>query len=113
MSHANAALTPKARLKLARLVVDDGWPIARAAERFQVSWPTAKRWVERYRQAGEARRLSLLRRASPTLPPRFHPPRGGFGVASGVLDGPAVRLTAMDGRRRGSGGWGVPPPADA
>jgi transposase InsO family protein len=54
VSHANAALTPKARLKLARLVVDDGWPIARAAERFQVSWPTAKRWVERYRQAGEA-----------------------------------------------------------
>ena len=53
MSHANAALTPKARLKLARLVVEDGWPIARAAERFQVSWPTAKRWVERYRQAGE------------------------------------------------------------
>ena len=53
MSHANAALTPKARLKLARLVVDDGWPIARAAERFQVSWPTAKRWAERYRQAGE------------------------------------------------------------
>ena len=54
MSHANAALTPKARLKLARLVVDDGWPIARAAERFQVSWPTAKRWAERYRQAGDA-----------------------------------------------------------
>jgi len=54
VSHANAALTPKARLKLARLVVDDGWPIARAAERFQVSWPTAKRWVQRYRQGGEA-----------------------------------------------------------
>ena len=53
MSHANAALTPKARLKLARLVVNDGWSIARAAERFQVSWPTAKRWVDRYRQAGE------------------------------------------------------------
>ena len=54
MSHANAALTPKARLKLARLVVDDGWPIARAAERFQVSWPTAKRWADRYRAQGEA-----------------------------------------------------------
>jgi transposase InsO family protein len=54
VSHANAALTPKARLKLARLIVDDEWPIARAAERFRVSWPTAKRWAERYRQAGEA-----------------------------------------------------------
>jgi transposase InsO family protein len=54
VSHANAALTPKARLKLARLVVEDGWPIARVAERFQVSWPTAKRWVDRYRELGEA-----------------------------------------------------------
>ena len=54
MSHANAALTPKARLKLARLVVDEGWPVARAAERFQVAWPTANRWSKRYRQAGAA-----------------------------------------------------------
>ncbi len=54
MSHANAALTPKARLKLARLVVDDGWPVARAAERFQVSWPTASRWAGRYRLLGVA-----------------------------------------------------------
>jgi transposase len=52
VSHANAALTPKARLRLARLVVDDGWPVARVAERFQVSWPTAKRWADRYRQLG-------------------------------------------------------------
>jgi transposase len=52
--HANAALTPKARLKLAQLIVDDGMPIARAAERFQVSWPTAKRWADRYRQLGPA-----------------------------------------------------------
>jgi transposase InsO family protein len=51
--HANAALTPKARLKIAHLIVDDGWPIARAAERFQCSWPTAKRWADRYRQLGE------------------------------------------------------------
>jgi transposase InsO family protein len=54
VSHANAALTPRARLRLARLVVDDGWPVARAAERFGVSWPTAKRWADRYRHAGEA-----------------------------------------------------------
>ena len=54
MSHANAALTPRARLRLARLVVDQGWPIARAAERYDVSWPTAKRWAERYRQLGPA-----------------------------------------------------------
>ena len=39
VSHANAALTPRARLKLARLIVDHGWPVARAAERYDVSWP--------------------------------------------------------------------------
>jgi transposase len=33
-------------------VVDDGWPINEAAARFQVSWPTVKRWVDRY-LAGE------------------------------------------------------------
>lgn len=53
MTHANAALTPKARLKLARLVVEDEWPIARAAEHFHVSWPTAKRWATRYAAMGE------------------------------------------------------------
>jgi len=48
MSHPNAALTPRHRLKVARLVVDDGWPISEVAARFQVSWPTVKRWVDRY-----------------------------------------------------------------
>ena len=52
MSHANAALTPRARLRLARLIVDQGWPVSRAAERYDVSWPTAKRWAQRYRQLG-------------------------------------------------------------
>ena len=50
--HANAALTPKARLKIGQLIVDHGWPVARAAERFQVSCPTAKRWADRYRELG-------------------------------------------------------------
>jgi transposase len=54
VSHANAALTPVMRLRLARLIVDDGWPIARAAERYNVSWPTAKRWADRYRHLGRA-----------------------------------------------------------
>ena len=54
VSHANAALTPKARLKLARLVVEDGWPIARTAEYFHVSWPTAARWARRYAEMGQA-----------------------------------------------------------
>ena len=48
MSHANAALTPRARRKVAQLVVDQGWPISEVAARFQVSWPTVKRWADRY-----------------------------------------------------------------
>ena len=48
MVHANAVLTPRGRLLLARRVVEEGWPIVRAAEHFHVSWPTAKRWASRY-----------------------------------------------------------------
>lgn len=42
MSHRNAALTPVQRLRIGRLIVDDGWPTAHAAVYFHVSWPTAK-----------------------------------------------------------------------
>ena len=54
VAHANAALTPRQRLRLARAVVEDGWSISYAAAVFQVAWPTAKRWVVRYAQAGPA-----------------------------------------------------------
>ena len=47
MSHANAALTPRARVRVARLVVEEGWPVSEVAARFQCSWPTVKRWVDR------------------------------------------------------------------
>ena len=52
MSHRNAPLSELGRLRLARCVVDDGWPLRRAAERFQVSATTAARWAHRYRLAG-------------------------------------------------------------
>ena len=54
MVHANAVLTPRGRLLLARLIVDEGWPVVRAAEHFHVSWPTAKRWATRYLAMGAA-----------------------------------------------------------
>ena len=53
-THSNAALTPRGRLLLARLIVDHGWPPARAAERFDVWWRTARKWADRYRDEGEA-----------------------------------------------------------
>src|SRR4051794_20115557 len=54
MSHVNAALTPRHRLRLARLIVDDGWPASRAAEFFNVTWRTADKWARRYREEGPA-----------------------------------------------------------
>ena len=53
-THANAALTPRARLKMAKLIVEDHWSVPRAAERFDVSWKTAKKWSERYEAEGTA-----------------------------------------------------------
>ncbi len=54
MPHRNAPLSETGRLRLARCVVDEGWPLRRAAERFQVSPTTAKRWADRYCELGEA-----------------------------------------------------------
>ncbi|RCG16209.1 IS481 family transposase [Sphaerisporangium album] len=34
--------------------MEDGWPLRRAAERFQVAVTTARRWAERYRRYGTA-----------------------------------------------------------
>lgn len=53
-THANAALTPRARLRLAQLVVDRGWTYAAAAKMFMVAPRTAKKWADRYRLEGPA-----------------------------------------------------------
>jgi transposase InsO family protein len=47
-------LSETGRLRLARCVVDEGWSLRRAAERFQVAVSTAARWAGRYRELGEA-----------------------------------------------------------
>ena len=53
MTHRNAPLTPTGRLKMVKLVIDEGWPQRRVAERFQVSVATVNRWVRRYRLGEE------------------------------------------------------------
>jgi transposase InsO family protein len=70
--HANAPLTELGRLRLARCVVDDGWPLRRAADRFQVAVTTAKRWADRYRTEGAAgmRDRSSRPHRSPVRTPR-------------------------------------------
>jgi transposase InsO family protein len=39
---------------MAKLIVDGNWDIPRAAERFDVSWKTAKKWADRYEEEGPA-----------------------------------------------------------
>ena len=95
MSHANAALTPRARLKLARLIIDDGWPIAQAAQRFQVAWPTAKRWADRYHHEGPSGMLD--RSSRPHHSPRKTPPPMPGSPPAGE------RLASVVGQR-----WGLP-----
>lgn len=71
-THSNAALTVRARLRLARLIIDDEWPIARAAERYDVSWKTAAKWARRYEAEGAD---GLLDRSSrPHHQPNKTPP---------------------------------------
>jgi transposase InsO family protein len=72
-------LTPIARLRLGQLVVEDGWSISQAAEFYRVSWPTAKRWAERYREqiaadAGPVKASAMSDRSSrPTSCPTRTP----------------------------------------
>ena len=72
MTHANAALTPRQRLRLARQVVDEGWSIAAASDYFRVSWRTAERWARRYVEMGEAGMQDRSSRphSSPSKTPR-------------------------------------------
>ena len=73
MSHANATLTPRGRLLLARCIVEQGWTLRRAAERFQTSATTAARWAGRYRELGEAGMVD--RSSRPHRSPRRTPTR--------------------------------------
>ena len=53
-THKQAMLTMRGRRMLAELVLCQGWPTARAAERMNVSRPTARKWVRRFEAEGEA-----------------------------------------------------------
>jgi transposase len=52
--HANAALSLRQRERMARRVVEQGWPVAKAAEAAEVSGRTCSKWVARYRAEGAA-----------------------------------------------------------
>jgi len=52
--HPNARLTPLMRARMVRLVLDDGWGVEAAAERFQVDAKTVRKWRDRYLVEGDA-----------------------------------------------------------
>ncbi len=56
MPHANAPLSELGRLRLARCVVDDGWPVRRAAPRSGSRSPRRRRSVGRTATARRAGR---------------------------------------------------------
>ena len=71
MSHANAVLTPRTRLRLAKLVVEDHWTYSAVAKMFMVAPRTARKWADRYRAegaAGMADRSSRPRRSPSKTP---------------------------------------------
>jgi hypothetical protein len=71
LSHANAQLTPRARLRLARLVLEQGWICTAAAKMFTVSPRTAAKWASRYRSDGP---VGMVDRRRPHRSPTKTPP---------------------------------------
>lgn len=97
MTHANAPFTPEGRTRLARLIVEDGWPVRRAAERFRCSPATASRWARRYRAS-----LPMTDRSSR---PRFSPSRLPARLERRII---ALRFTRRWGPHRISYHLGIP-----
>ena len=54
MVHANAALTPRARLRTARLIAEEHCSSSVAAKTFMCSEPNARKWTKRFREEGPA-----------------------------------------------------------
>jgi transposase len=59
--HANAALSLNKRRQMCRRVVEEQWPLTKAAAAAEVSVRCARKWTKRYRAEGE---LGLLDRSS-------------------------------------------------
>ena len=66
--HANAKTCPNSRALIARRVLEEGWPLAAAAEAAGVSERTAAKWVGRFRLEG--RRGLVDRNSAPHRRPR-------------------------------------------
>jgi hypothetical protein len=87
VSHPNATLTPRTRLRLARLIVEHGWTCAEAAKMFVVAAKTATKWAERYRTEGVAGMTD--RSSRPHGSPARTPQAGGAGDRASAVAAPA------------------------
>ena len=94
MPHSHAILTETGRLHLARLVIEEGWPLGRATERYGVAVTTARRWALRYRNEGPA---GIRDRSSTpqVLAPPALPGRRVSDHALGMGPRPAIRLSNL------------------
>ena len=88
--HRNAALSWNGRRQLAARVVEQGWSVAAAAGAFGVSVRCARKWVSRYRAAGEA---GLVDRSSA---PRRVANRTAPERVAVILKLRALRMTAAE-----------------
>ena len=106
VSHANAQLTPRARLRLARLVLEQGWICTAAAKMFTVSPRTAAKWASRYRSDGP---VGMVDRRRPHRSPTKTPPAivmsGWRDLNSRPLDPQVGAARRTDRRKRELGRW--------
>ena len=86
--HANAKLTPSARLLLCRRITEEGRSLTQAAQAAGVSERTARKWLTRYRTEGPG---GLADRSSR---PRRIPRRTAPELARAVMALRATRMTA-------------------
>lgn len=70
--HPNAPLTPTGRRRMVECVLDQGWTIEAAAQRFQVDAKTVRKWRDRFLAEGEPGLLDRSSRPkrSPNRTPR-------------------------------------------
>jgi transposase InsO family protein len=89
--HQNARLTPAGRAVMISRIVDERWPVRRAAEGAGVSVRTAYRWLGRHRLGGE-RRLHDRSSAPKRCPRRTSPQRTAQveALRRERLTGPAI-----------------------
>ena len=64
--HPNAVLTPAGRRRMVACVLEKGWTIEAAAERFQIDAKTVRKWRDRFLVEGEAGLGDRRRAAHPS-----------------------------------------------